>query len=129
MEKNKMGHDISAIKDYNEHQRFWNSKDCLKGNNSKVHEEKNDIAYLRRNMSSETIHELYEFLDCSGADNGVSGSGAFVIVDLETIKEAIEKVVNEDFDLEDEHDYVKFLVKLVDYCENNNEEGVIINFA
>ena len=124
-----MGHDITAIKDYNEHQRFWDRKDCLEGDNAKIHEEKNQIAYLRRSMNSKTIHELYKFLDCSGVDNRVSGSGAFVIVSLKTIKEAIEKVVNEDFDLEDEHDYVKFLVKLVDYCENNNEEGVIIYFG
>ncbi len=124
-----MGHDITAIKDYNEHQRFWDRKDCLEGDNAKIHEEKNQIAYLRRSMNSKTIHKFYEFIDCSGLDNVVSGSGAFVIVDLETIKEAIKKVVNEDFDLEDEHDYVEFLDKLVDYCENNNEEGVIIYFG
>ncbi len=123
-----MGHDITAIKDYNEHQRFWDRKDCLEGDNSEKYQKKYQIAYLRRSMNSKTIHDFYKFLDCSGVDNGVSGSGAYVIVSIKTLKEAILKVVNENFDLEDEHDYVEFLDKLVDYCENNNEEGVIISF-
>ncbi len=124
-----MGHDITAIKDYNEHQRFWNREDCLKGDNSKNHQVKNDIAYLRRSMSSKTIHKFYEFLYCNDVDGGVSGRGYFVIVSLKTIEEAFLKVKNSDFDKEDKIDYMEFLRILTSYCLNNKQEGVIINFG
>ena len=124
-----MGHDITAIKDYNEHQRFWNSKDCMEGDNSINYEKKNNIAYLRRNFSSDSIHEFYKFLYCQDVDGGVSGRGYFVIVSLETIEEAFSKVKDSDFDKEDKLEYMEFLRILTSYCLNNKQEGVIINFG
>ena len=102
-----MGHDWTAVKELNEQE---------------------EIAYLRRSMSSKTIHEFYDFLGCSQVDNGVSGAGYYIIVSLETIKEAITKVIDVDYDLEDENDYVEFLNKLQTYCKENNQKEVTIIF-
>lgn len=124
-----MGHDITAIKDYNEEIRFWKSKAYLGENKVEKHREKNEVAYLRRNMASETIHDFYKFLYCDEVDGGVSGRGYYVIVKLETIKEAMLKIANSNFDIEDKDDYVDFLYKLAKYCKNNKQEGVIIHFG
>ena len=80
-------------------------------------------------MNSDSIHKLYEFLDCSSVDGGVSGRGYYVIVSLETIKLALAKVFNSDFNEEDEFDYIDFLSKLQTYCKDNKQEGVIIHFS
>ncbi len=80
-------------------------------------------------MASETIHDFYKFIYCDEVDGGVSGRGYYVIVKLETIKEAILKIANSNFDNEDKHDYREFLQKLAKYCVENEQEGVIIHFG
>lgn len=122
-----MGHDITAIKNYEEHQKFWKN---FKGNeNTEEFRRKSEIAYLRRNMSSRTIKEFYEFLHCECNYNGVSGDGAFVIVGLEELREAKRKTLDHSFGSKDMRDYCEFLQKCITYCEENNKEGIIINFG
>ena len=107
-----MGHDWTAIKDYNEELK-----------------EENKIACLRRGMSSKTIHELYEFLECTEVNGRVSGKGHYVIIDLEVIEEAIPTVIGADFNDEDKDDYIEFLYKIIKYCKENKQKGVIIFFS
>ena len=66
---------------------------------------------------------------CEDVDGGVSGRGYFVIVNIKTLKKAIEKVKNSKFDEEDKEDYLSFLRKCVKYCKDNKKEGIIISFG
>lgn len=122
-----MGHDITAIKDYTEYQKFWKNPN-LDFSKTDMFRIKSEIAYLRRSAWSNTIHELYKFLCFGSVNGGCSGDGSFVIVDIDTLKEAKEKVINAHFK-EDEKDYLKFLNKCITYCKDNDKEGVIIHFG
>ena len=115
-----MGHDITAIKDYTEYQKFWKNSN-LDLNKTDEFRKKSETVYLRRSMGSTTIHELYIFLYCKNADAGCSGNGSFVIVDIDTLKEAKEKVISFHLDKEDEKDYLNFLNKCIVYCESNKK--------
>jgi len=125
-----MGHDIYAIKDYDEYERFWNSENFdFDDKEIKKFREKSEIASLRRNMWSKTIYKLYEFLKCSEVDGGVSGRGYFVIVSKNVLKETEKKVKNSDFDKIDKKDYLFFIQRCIKYCKSNKKEGVIIYFG
>ena len=127
-----MGHDLTAIKDYEEYQKFWNDygNKELDLNLIEKFKEKNEIAYLRRNMSSRTIIKVYEFLGCVNNYNGVSGDGNFIIVALRELKEAREKVKQEvNLDKEDKTDYLYFINKCISYCLKEKKRGVIIHFG
>ena len=121
-----MGHDITAIRDYTKYNNFWKTKNCLE--NAEKMRLKLVIAYLRRSMNSETIHKFYKFI-YSKNDNGVSGSGASEIINLDTLKEALQKVKDSDFDEEDKKDYSDFLKKCVKWCKKEKKAGVIIQFG
>ncbi len=122
-----MGHDITAIKDYTEYQKFW--KNITDFDKTKAFRKKSEVAYLRRSMNSDTIHEFYKFLYCGCVDAGVSGNGSFVIVDIDEIKRAKEKVKHSGFDKEDKKDYTDFLNNCIHYCKSQDKEGVIIYFG
>ncbi len=128
-----MGHDITAIKDYTEYQKFWRSEfwrsDKCDFGKAGEFRKKSEVAYLRRSMNSDTIHELYIFLNCNNVYAGCSGDGSFVIVDIDEIKRAKEKVKDSGFDKEDKKDYTDFLNKCIHYCKSQDKEGVIIYFG
>ena len=62
----KMGHDITAYQD------------------------KRELAYLRRNMSSTAVHQLYQVLDSIECYGGCSGNGESRSFFVEEIKAALE---------------------------------------
>ena len=122
-----MGHDMTAIKDYTEYQKFWND---IK-NYSKVDEfrKQSEIAYLRRSMGSETIGEVYEFLGWRNAYAGCSGNGSFGIVDIRELKYAKKEIKNSNFDKRDKKHYLEFVNACINYCKIKQKEGVIIHFG
>ena len=77
-----MGHDITAIRDYDKHNLFWRNTD---GDSKKIDKfrKKSEIAYLRRSAWSETIEEFYKALYCGKQYNGCSGDGNFIMADLD----------------------------------------------
>lgn len=127
-----MGHDMTAIRDYEKYQKFWNKPNSdFSTKKVDAFRKKNEITHLRRSMNSETIKKVYEFLFCENNYNGVSGDGNFIIVSLETLKEAKEKLKSNKslFDKEDYKDYKKFIYDCGHYCEVNFRKGVIIHFG
>ena len=124
-----MGHDITAIRDYNEYMEFWNNPN-LNNIDSDSFREKNEIAYLRRSMGSETIELFYKALYCDNNYNGVSGDGSFIIVSLETLEEATEKISgNINLDGKDKFDYLKFINKCITWVTENKKREIIIHFG
>ncbi len=125
-----MGHDITAITDYDEYMKFWNNpRSDFSDKEVEKFRDKNQVAYLRRSMYSETIKYLYDFLGCANNYNGCSGDGNHIVVNLKELKRAKERVDDSDFDEEDKEDYSEFLINCILYCEDKNKEGVIIKFG
>ena len=125
-----MGHDITAITNYDEYIKFWNNpRSDFTDKEVEKFRDKNQVAYLRRSMNSETIKYLYDFLGCTKNYNGCSGDGNHIIVNLKALKRAKERVDDSDFDKKDKEDYSEFLINCILYCEDKNKEGVIINFG
>src|SRR3990167_11334078 len=99
-----MGHDITAIRDYDSYQKYWS--DIYEKGDNMMNKNDLEIAYLRRGaFGNNSIHTFYEYLECSELDGGVSGLGQYVVIDLKTLKSTVEKIKHSTFDKEDKDEY------------------------
>ena len=121
-----MGHDITAIKDKEEYNKFW---DNYKGEN--VPRDKLEVSYLRRNMFSESIKFFYDYLGCYSFYAGVSGNGEDAEVTLKQLKAALLQFKNkaELFVGDDYKDYTEFIVDCIEFCKENNKDKSVIRFG
>lgn len=92
-----------------------------------------EIAYLRRNMSSSTIHVFYRALNASEHDGGVSGFGTGSFFYKEDIESAIAalKASTDRLTLEVDYDAeMKFLDEVLTFFEDNpTHDRVYIYFG
>lgn len=131
-----MGHDITAIKDIYEYSEFWESENSNFSDESvSKFRKKNEVAYLRRSMSSTSIRTFYLYLNCAEYYAGVSGNGEKVWISADRIRNALDKF-EENKNLfespelqEDYNDYTTFLFTCYKFCTDKKQKGVVISFG
>ena len=88
-----------------------------------------EVAYLRRNMHSETIHTLYLVLNCRDCDGGVSGNGRSKFISLKQLKYALDWATDEALDADDSEDYIEFIQTCIAFISSNKLKGISIHFS
>lgn len=92
-----------------------------------------EVAYLRRNMSSGTIHDFYRALNATEHDGGVSGYGTGSFFYKEDIENAVNalKASTDRLTLEKDYDAeMKFFDEVLTFFEDNPEhDRVYIYFG
>lgn len=132
-----MGHDITAISDYDKYHKFWNNPKLNFEQRKRIDNFKKNIevAYLRRSAGSDSIRTFYIYLNCSDCDGGVSGNGNTRIITIEELKNSLEKFEQnknlfETLDLQKDYkDYTTFIHDCLKFCTQKNKSFIVIQFS